>query len=69
MKKLLRNKGLVEREGSLRKGEFTNCFISFPEEKHVFITIGIIYYSLLFIVIIHVFITIGMVNIHTCCNQ
>ena len=30
MKKLLRNRGLVEREGTLRKGEFPDCFISFP---------------------------------------
>ena len=30
MKKLLRNRGLVEREDTLRKGEFPDCFISFP---------------------------------------
>ena len=33
MKKLLRN-----REGA------PNCFISFPSEKHVFVTIGILFF-------------------------
>ena len=42
MKKLLRNRGLVERGGGvlLEKGGFPDCFISFPSEKHVFITTG-----------------------------
>ena len=40
MKKLLRNRGLVERGVLLERGGFPNCFISFPSEKHVFITIG-----------------------------
>ena len=38
---------LLERLG------FPNCFISFPSEKHVFITTGFF----------------CLVNIHTCCNQ
>ena len=43
MKKLLRNRGLVERRrgGPLRKRGFPDCFISFPSEMHVFMTIGI----------------------------
>ena len=46
MKKLLRNRGLVERGGFLRKGGgFPNCFISFSSEKHDFITIGILFFS------------------------
>ena len=53
MKKLLRNRELVERGGPYRKKEFPNSFISFPSEKHVFITIGFF----------------CLVNIHTCCNQ
>ena len=47
MKKLLRDRGLVERGGgSLRKGggRVPNCFISFPSEKHVFITISILFF-------------------------
>ena len=46
MKKLLRDRGLVERDGgSLRKGgRVSNCFISFPSEKHVFITIRILFF-------------------------
>ena len=61
MKKLLRDKGLVEKEGgggSLMREltnplsqsnlfmtwGFPNCFISFPSEKHVFITIGILFF-------------------------
>ena len=55
MKKLLRNRGLVERGSSFRKGAFPNCFISFPSEKLVFITIGILYFCL--------------VDMRTCCNQ
>ena len=39
IKKLLRNRELVERE------EVPNCFISFPSEKHVFITVGILSFS------------------------
>ena len=31
---------LVERGVLLERGVFPNCFISFPSEKHVFITIG-----------------------------
>ena len=42
MKKLLRIRGLVERGGLLEREEFPNCFISFPSEKHVFITIGFV---------------------------
>ena len=45
MKKLLRNRVLVERGGGgvlLEKG-VPNCFISFSLEKHVFITIGIFF--------------------------
>ena len=38
---------LLERRG------FPNCFISFPSEKHVFITIGFF----------------CLVDIHACCNQ
>ena len=53
MKILLRNRGLVERGVHLERGDFPNCFISFPLKKHVFITIG----------------TFCLVNIHTCCNQ
>ena len=54
MKKLLRNRGLVERgRVLLERGGFSNCFISFPSEKHVFITIGFF----------------CLVNIHACCNQ
>ena len=54
MKKLLRNMGLVEREGVLlESGGFPNCYISFSSEKYVFITIGFF----------------CLVNIHTCCNQ
>ena len=57
MKKLLRNRGLVERGVLLeRRGFpncFPNCFISFPSEKHVFITIGFF----------------CLVNIHAFCNQ
>ena len=53
MKKLLRNRGLVERGVLLERGGFPNCFISFPSEKHVFITIGLF----------------CLVNIHACCNQ
>ena len=37
----------------LERGGFPYCFISFPSEKHVFITIG--------------FLCLG--NIHACCNQ
>ena len=38
--------GLVERGDSLRKGGgFPNYFISFPSEKHVFITVGILFFS------------------------
>ena len=33
MEKLLRDRGLVEREGSLRKGWFPNCFVIFLSEK------------------------------------
>ena len=55
IKKLLRNRGLVEKGGSLRKGEGPKCFISFSSEKHVFITIGILFFFCL-------------VNIHACCN-
>ena len=56
MKKLLRNRGLVKRggRGSLRKEGFLNCFVSFPSEKHVFVTIGIFFF--------------GLVNIHSSCN-
>ena len=31
---------MKEGEGLLERGGFANCFISFPSEKHVFITIG-----------------------------
>ena len=41
MKKLLRNRGLVERGVLLERG-FPNCFISFSSERHAFITIGIL---------------------------
>ena len=42
MKKLLRIRGLVERGGLLEREAFPNCFIIFPSEKHVFITIGFV---------------------------
>ena len=54
MKKLFRNRGLVERRGSLRKrgggggGVGAYCFISFSSEKHVFVTIGILFFSFFF---------------------
>ena len=38
-KKLLRNRGWVERGFLLERVGFPNCFISFPSEKHVFIII------------------------------
>ena len=41
MKKLLRNRGLVERGVLLKRGGFPNYFISFLLEKHVFIIIGV----------------------------
>ena len=55
MKKLLRDRGLVER-GFSQKGGFPNWSISFSSEKHVFITIGILFFFCL-------------VNIHACFNQ
>ena len=45
MKKLLRNRmlrGVPFRKGG---GGFPNCFTSFSSEKHVFITIGILFFS------------------------
>ena len=48
MKKLLRNRELVEMGVLLEnKGRgIPNFFISFPSEKHVFITIGILFFGL-----------------------
>ena len=45
-KKILRNR-LVKREVGvpLERERVPNCFISFPSEKHVFVTIGIIFLS------------------------
>ena len=40
MKKLFRNRGLVESGVLLERGVFPNCFISFSSEKHNFITVG-----------------------------
>ena len=55
IKKLLRNRGFSRKGGGFsQKGDFTNCFISFPSGKHVFITIGILF---------------CLINIHACCNQ
>ena len=34
-------------QGFSEKGGFSNCFISFSSEKHVFITIGILFYLFL----------------------
>ena len=51
MKKVFRNRGLVDGVGwgggvLLDRG-FPNCFISFSSEKHVFITIGILFFLFL----------------------
>ena len=45
-KKILRNR-LVKREVGvpLERERVPNCFISFPSEKHVFVTIGILFLS------------------------
>ena len=43
MKILLRNRGVSWKGAFLRKRGFPNCFISFPLEKHVFITIGMLF--------------------------
>ena len=51
MKKLLRNRGLVEWEGPLKKRKVSKLFHSFPSENHVFITTGFFFLG----------------NIHTCC--
>ena len=45
MKKLLRYGELVERGVLLERGGYPNCFISFPSEKHVLITTGILFLS------------------------
>ena len=58
MKKLLRNRGQLKGEGSLGKGGFPICFVSFPSEKLFFITAGILFFYLF-----------CLVNIHACCNQ
>ena len=57
MKKLLRNRELVERGVPLERGEAPNSFISSSSEKHVFITIGVLFFFFC------------LVNIHACCNQ
>ena len=46
MKKLLRDRGLAERGGSLRKGGggFPNCFIIFLSEKVSLYTIGTLFF-------------------------
>ena len=55
MKKLFRNREVSWKgEGHLRRWAFPNCFISFPSEKHVFITTGFFSPSK---------------NTPTCCNQ
>ena len=43
-KKITQKSGLSFKASSLRKGEFPNCFISFPSDKHIFITIGICFF-------------------------
>ena len=59
MKELLRNRGLVKRggEGFSSKRGVSNCFVNFTLEKHIFITIGII------------FLFVCLVNIHAWCND
>ena len=47
MKKLLRNRRSAERRELSLKDGFPYCFISFSSEKHVFITIGILFFSFL----------------------
>ena len=55
MKKLFRNRGLVERRGwggggggPRGGGVEAYCFISFSSEKHVFVTIGILFFLFFF---------------------
>ena len=46
IKKLLRNRGVSWKRGVLlERGWFPNCLISFHSEKHVFITVGILFLS------------------------
>ena len=53
-KKMLRNRGVSWKAGVLlERGGFPNCFVSFPSEKHLFITIGFF----------------CRVNFSACCNQ
>ena len=54
MKKLLRNRGLVEREVLLKRGGFPSCFVSFLQEKHVFIAIGIFVRSIFTFAVINI---------------
>ena len=58
MKKLLRNRRLVERGEFSLKGRFPYCFISFSSEKHAFITI----WNTLFFFFC-------LVNVHVSCNK
>ena len=44
MKKFLRNRGLVEKEVLLESGRFQIVY-QFSSEKHVFITVGILFMS------------------------
>ena len=57
IKKLLRNRMVNWKVEILLERGGPNCFISFPPEKHVFITVGILFF--LFCLVI----------IHTCCNH
>ena len=68
IKKLLRNRVLVKRGGCLRKRDFPNCFVSFPQKSGKIVSSKNYFRKACFHYCCNT-IFFCLANIHTCCNQ
>ena len=69
IKKLLRNRGLVKRGGCLRKRDFPNCLVSFPQKSGKIVSSKNYFFRKACFHYCWNTIFFCLANIHTCCNQ